>query len=43
MWITKSSTVDENGNLGFPASAEEIKKFVSKARKVFLKPPPSKL
>jgi hypothetical protein len=43
MWITKTSTVDEKGNLGFPASAEEIKKFGYKARKVFLRPPPSKL
>jgi hypothetical protein len=35
--------MDEKGNLGFPTSTEEIKKFGSKARKVFLKPPPSKL
>jgi hypothetical protein len=26
-WITKYSTVDANGNLGFPASREEVRKF----------------
>jgi hypothetical protein len=35
--------VDKDGNLGFPATNEEIKKFESKVRKVFLRPPPSEL
>jgi hypothetical protein len=39
VWITKNSTVDAFGNLGYPASREEIRKFGSQARKVFIRPP----
>jgi hypothetical protein len=43
VWISKVSTVDDKGNLGHPASREEIRKFGDKARKVFLHKPPSVL
>jgi hypothetical protein len=43
VWISKISTVNVDGMLGFPASAEEIKRFSANARKVFLKKPPSEL
>jgi hypothetical protein len=43
VWITRSSTVDKAGNLGYPASAEEVRRFGTRARKVFLRPPPSAL
>jgi hypothetical protein len=39
VWITKNSTVDAFGNLGYPASREEIRKFGSQARKVFIRHP----
>jgi hypothetical protein len=35
--------VDKEGNLGFPASAEEVRRFGASARKVFLRKPPSEL
>jgi hypothetical protein len=43
VWISKASTVDKDGNLGFPATREEIRKFRFGARKVFLRKPPSVL
>jgi hypothetical protein len=43
VWISKVSTVDDKGNLGHPASREEIRKFGDKARMVFLHKPPSVL
>jgi hypothetical protein len=43
VWITKSSIVDEKGNLGFPASVDEVRKFGAKVRRMLLRPPPSKL
>jgi hypothetical protein len=43
VWITKASMVDKNGNLGFPATNEEIRRFRDKARKVFLRKSPSML
>jgi hypothetical protein len=43
VWITWSSTVDKAGNLGDPASAEEVCRFGTRARKVFLWPSPSTL
>jgi hypothetical protein len=41
--ITKVSTVDDKGHIGFPASGEEVRRFGHKARKIFLQPPPSEL
>jgi hypothetical protein len=35
--------VDEKGNLGFPASVDEVRKFGAKVRRMLLRPPPSKL
>jgi hypothetical protein len=35
--------VDKDGNLGFPASREDIRRFGAGARKVFLRKPPSQL
>jgi hypothetical protein len=43
VWISKTSTVDKEGNLGFLASWEEIRKYGAGARKVFLRHPPSEL
>jgi phage terminase large subunit GpA-like protein len=43
VWISKASTVDKDGNLWFPATREEIRKFRFGARKVFLRKPPSVL
>jgi hypothetical protein len=43
VWITKSSTVDDKGNIGFPTSLEEVRRFGHGARKIFLNPPPSEL
>jgi hypothetical protein len=41
VWINKSLMIDENGNLGYPATSEEVRRFGGKARKVFLVKPPS--
>jgi hypothetical protein len=35
--------VDENGNIGFPALRNEVRKFGATARKVFLRKPPLEL
>jgi hypothetical protein len=43
LWITKSSTVDKDGRLGFPATREEIRRFGATTRKVFIHKPPSVL
>jgi hypothetical protein len=43
VWIMKTSVVDENGNLGFPATIEEIRRYGEKARKVFWRKTPSAL
>jgi hypothetical protein len=36
VWITKSSIVDQEGNLGFLALEEGTRKFGARARKVFI-------
>jgi hypothetical protein len=43
VWITKTSIVDKDGKLGFPALAKDIARFGDKARKVFVRKPPSQL
>jgi hypothetical protein len=40
VWISKTSTVDHEGNLGHPARADEIRKYGEEARKVFIHKPP---
>jgi hypothetical protein len=37
VWITQTSMVDKEGNLGYPASAEDVGYFGARARKVFLR------
>jgi hypothetical protein len=43
IWITKSSTVNNNVRIGFPATEVEVRRFGAKARKIFLRDPPSVL
>jgi hypothetical protein len=43
VWITKTSTTDDKGSIGFPALREEVRRFGHKARKIFLQSPPSEL
>jgi hypothetical protein len=43
VWIRKNSTVDSEGNLEFPASREDVRKFGVQARNVFLCKPSSML
>jgi hypothetical protein len=43
VWVTKSSIVDGEGNLAFPASKEEVCRFGASAHRVFLRQPPSEL
>jgi hypothetical protein len=43
VWIMKASTVNKDDSLGFSPTQEEIRKFGSQARKVFLRKPPSQL
>jgi hypothetical protein len=40
VWITLASTVNKDGNLGYPASAEDVSRFGARAGKVFLRPLP---
>ncbi|TVU23471.1 hypothetical protein EJB05_25840, partial [Eragrostis curvula] len=40
VWVTKTSAPDENGEIGFPASIEEIRRFGHRARKIQLNQPP---
>jgi hypothetical protein len=42
VWMPKSSAVDQEGILEFPASVDDIRKYGARARKVFIQPPPSK-
>jgi hypothetical protein len=41
VWISKTSTVDNEGNLGHPARADEIRKYGEAMRRVFIHKPPS--
>jgi hypothetical protein len=43
VWISKTSTVDGEGNLGYPAKPDEIRRFGDKARRIYLRQPPSEL
>jgi hypothetical protein len=43
VWIARNSTMDKDGQLGFLASRDEIRKFGAGARRVFLRKPPSQL
>jgi hypothetical protein len=43
VWISSTSTVDEHGRLGFPATEAESHRLGARARKVFLRQPLSNL
>jgi hypothetical protein len=43
VWISKASTVDNEGRLGFAAASKDFKRLSATARKVFIRPPPSEL
>jgi hypothetical protein len=43
VWITRTSTIDKEGNLGFLASTVDVPRFGARARKVLLRLSPSTL
>jgi hypothetical protein len=43
LWIAKTSTIDEHGNLGFLVTDEELRRSGARPRKIYLNQPPSTL